>query len=58
MHAALRLRTQTRTAEALAYLYEHFEYICCEIGMQNDLCDALRGCIECRKWAAKCVVSP
>ncbi|GAA5823901.1 hypothetical protein JCM10212_000721 [Sporobolomyces blumeae] len=38
--------------EVVKHLVDHFEFVLCEVGTGNQLCDAQRGCSTCSKWAA------
>ena len=37
----------------LSTLRQRYSFIVAEPGMQNDLCDAWRGCATCHKWASR-----
>lgn len=38
----------------LEFLREKYEYILAEVGLSAALCDVSKGCVACRKFAAKC----
>lgn len=39
--------------EVLRTLRMRYSFIVAEVGMTADLCDALRGCAVCHRWAAR-----
>lgn len=43
--------------EVIEHLLENFEFVLCEVGTGNQLCDAQRGCHTCSKWAASYALS-
>ncbi|GAA5966106.1 hypothetical protein JCM3765_002607 [Sporobolomyces pararoseus] len=46
------VKVRNAPQEVLDYLLSHFEFVLCEVGTGNQLCDAQRGCHSCSKWAA------
>ncbi|GAA6010718.1 hypothetical protein JCM11491_002912 [Sporobolomyces phaffii] len=46
------VRVKNAPQEVLDHLLNGFEFVLCEVGTGNQLCDAQRGCHTCSKWAA------
>lgn len=43
-------------APVLEWLNEHYEFVIAEVGLQAELCDALKGCTICHKWTSTYVL--
>lgn len=39
--------------EVLVTLRNRYSFVAAEVGMTADLCDSLRGCATCHRWAAR-----
>ncbi|CAD6915540.1 unnamed protein product [Tilletia controversa] len=44
--------------DVLTVLRERYSFVIAEVGMTQDLCDALRGCLVCHRWAASAHPGP
>ncbi|GAA5849428.1 hypothetical protein JCM8547_000445 [Rhodosporidiobolus lusitaniae] len=45
-------RVKNAPADIVKHLVDNFEFVLCEVGRGEELCDAQRGCCVCFKWAA------
>ncbi|GAA6027490.1 hypothetical protein JCM8097_007887 [Rhodosporidiobolus ruineniae] len=45
-------KVKNAPAEIVHHLNDNFEFVLCEVGTGQELCDAQRGCCVCSKWAA------